>query len=344
MSAGSANLIGLRVVLRRRAGVRDGRVVYSDVLGQLVGVAGGVLSVRRDDGSTVTVAAEDVHRLRAVPPGRAEIIALEEVAARGWPAPETARLGSWLLRAGEGWTRRANSALLLGEPGMPVPAALDRVRSWYTARALPAVLAIPLPAQAPADHTAARLGWVVDVETEVLTAPITSARVTSAQVTPAQVTPARVTSAPAAATSGPLDPAEPAAGDPGVLLSGTLSPQWEAVYRARTVPPVGRRILAGPATVTFASIELDGTTVAIGRGVVVQDWLGVAAVEVLPGYRRRGLAGRLTGGLFGWGAAHGARRCYVQAEAANAPALGLYASLGFTRHHRYRNRVAPGSR
>jgi GNAT superfamily N-acetyltransferase len=339
MSAGSANLIGLRVVLRRRAGVRDGRVVYSDVLGQLVGVAGGVLSVRRDDGSTVTVAAEDVHRLRAVPPGRAEIIALEEVAARGWPAPETARLGSWLLRAGEGWTRRANSALLLGEPGMPVPAALDRVRSWYAARALPAVLAIPLPAQAPADHTAARLGWAVDVETEVLAAPITSA-----PVTPAQVTSAQVTSGPAAAASGPLDPAEPAAGGAGVLLSGTLSPRWEAVYRARTVPAVGRRILTGPATVTFASIELDGTTVAIGRGVVVEDWLGVAAVEVLPGYRRRGLAGRLTGGLLRWGAAHGARRCYVQVEAANAPALGLYASLGFTRHHRYRTRVAPGSR
>ena len=312
MSAGSADFIGLRVVLRRRAGVRDGRVLYSDVLGKLVDVAGGVLSVRRDDGSTVTVAAEDVHRLRAVPPGRVDILALEAVAARGWPAPETALLGAWLLRAGEGWTRRANSALLLGDPGMPVPAALDRVRSWYAQRGLPAVLAAPLPAQAPADRAAARLGWVLDVETEVLTAPIAPA------------------------------PAAAAAGGAGVVLSGTLTPQWEAAYRARGVPPVGRRILTAPATVTFASLEVDGTTVAIGRGVVVDDWLGVAAVEVLPGYRRRGLARRVTAGLLGWGAARGARRCYLQVESANTPALALYATLGFTRHHRYRNRVAPG--
>jgi GNAT superfamily N-acetyltransferase len=314
MTTGSADLVGARVVLRRRAGVRDGRVLYSDVLGTLVDAAAGVLSVRRDDGSTVTVAAEDVHRLRAVPPGSAEILGLEAVAARGWPAPDTARLGGWLLRAGGGWTRRANSTLLLGDPGMPVADALDRVRSWYADRGLPAVLAVPLPAQAPADHTAARLGWTVDVETEVLTAPV---------------------------PAGAGDPGGADPGDPGVLLSGTLTPQWESVYRARTVPPVGRRILEGPDTVVFASIVADGTTVAIGRGVVVEGWLGVAAVEVLPGYRRRGLAGRITAGLLGWGAARGARRCYLQVESVNTAARALYARLGFTPHHRYRNRVAP---
>jgi len=306
MSTRPADLVGLRVVLRRRAGVRGGRVVYADILGKLVGVAGEGLSVRRDDGSTVTVPAEDVHRLRAVPAGRADILALEAVTARGWPAPETAWLGSWLLRAGGGWTRRANSALALGDPGMPVPDALDAVRSWYAERGLPALLAVPLPTQARADHTAARLGWTVDVETEVLTAPVGAAAVHS-----------------------------------DVLLSDTLTPHWEAVYQARTVPPVARRILTAPDTVTFASIVRDGQTVAIGRGVVVDDWLGVAAVEVLPGYRRRGLARRLTAGLLGWGAARGAHRCYVQVESANAAALTLYASLGFTRHHRYRNRIAP---
>src|SRR5262249_18729532 len=138
----------------------------------LLDVSDGLLSIRLEDGSTATVAEEDVHRLRAVPPGRADILALEAVAARGWPAPDTARLGGWLLRAGEGWTRRANSALLLAAPARPVPAALDAVRDWYAARRLPAALAVPLPAQAPADHTAARLGWAADAETEVLTAPV----------------------------------------------------------------------------------------------------------------------------------------------------------------------------
>src|SRR5436305_5735944 len=247
MSAGSQDLVGLRVVLRRRAGVRDGRVVYSDVLGRLVSVAGGVLSVRRDDGSTVTVAADDVHRLRAVPPGRADILALEEIAARGWPAPETDRLGSWLLRAGGGWTRRANSALLLGDPGMPVAQALDRVRDWYAARGLPAAVAVPLPAQAAADRTADRLGWVAEVDVEVLTAAV------PADPAPADPAPAD----PAPADPAPADPAPV----PGVLLADRPSRQWQAAYRARTVSPVGRRILTAPSTVTFASITRDGTTV-----------------------------------------------------------------------------------
>jgi N-acetylglutamate synthase len=307
MSTRSADLVGLRVVLRRRAGIRDGRVVYSDVLGRLVDVTDGVLTVRRDDGSTVTVAAQDVHRLRAVPPGRADILALEEIAARGWPAPQTERLGGWLLRAGGGWTRRANSALLLGDPGMPVPDALERVRAWYDDRGLRPVVAVPLPAQAPADATAATLGWAADVDVDVLTA----------------------------ALPGDRPPV------PGVLVSDRLTPQWEAVYRARTVPPVGRRILTAPETVAFASLGQDGRTVAIGRGVVVDGWLGVAAVEVLAGHRRRGLGRRVTAALLGWGASRGARRCYLQVEADNAAAQGLYAALGFTRHHRYRNRAAP---
>ena len=45
------------------------------------------------------------------------IEALERAAARHWQAPETERLGEWLLRAAAGFTGRANSALPLGDPG-----------------------------------------------------------------------------------------------------------------------------------------------------------------------------------------------------------------------------------
>ncbi len=152
-----ADLVGRRVVLRRHAGERDGRPLFSDVLGELV-EAGDWLVVRRADGSLVRVPSAEVHRLRAIPAGRAEIVELEEAAALGWPALETERLGDWLLRAAEGWTRRANSALVLGDPGVPDP--LERVREWYTARGLPAWMAIPLPAMAAVDHAAARAGWV----------------------------------------------------------------------------------------------------------------------------------------------------------------------------------------
>jgi GNAT superfamily N-acetyltransferase len=302
----SAELVGRRVVLRRRAGERDGRPLFSDVLGELI-ESGDRLVVRRANGEIVSVPSAEVHRLKPIPPGRAEIFALEEVAAVGWPAPETARWGGWLLRAAEGWTRRANSALLLGDPGRPVEDALERVRAWYVERGLTPRLAIPLPPMAPADHAAGRLGWAADVDVEVLTAPV-----------------------------------EPTTPDPGVILEDTPSPEWCEVYAARTVPAVGVRVLTAPDTVTFGSIVDGGTTVAIGRGVINAGWLGVAAMEVRPEYRRQGLAARILNALLAWGAERGATRCYLQVEATNAAALALYGRHGFTGHHRYRTRYFIG--
>ena len=55
---------------------------------------------------------------------------LERAAAQHWQAPEQERLGEWLLRAAEGFTGRANSALPLGDPGLPRPEAVAYVTDW----------------------------------------------------------------------------------------------------------------------------------------------------------------------------------------------------------------------
>jgi N-acetylglutamate synthase len=48
-----------------------------------------------------------------------DVADLERLATRGWRGAEEAPLGEWLLRAGGGFTGRANSALVAGNPGMP---------------------------------------------------------------------------------------------------------------------------------------------------------------------------------------------------------------------------------
>ena len=68
---------------------------------------------------------------------------LECAAALHWQAPETERLGDWLLRAAEGFTGRANSALPLGDPGVPLPEAVAVVEDWYRRRALPPMIVVP---------------------------------------------------------------------------------------------------------------------------------------------------------------------------------------------------------
>jgi ribosomal protein S18 acetylase RimI-like enzyme len=138
----------------------------------------------------------------------------------------------------------------------------------------------------------------------------------------------------------------------GVHLSQTPGEDWLALAAERKggLPAAALHILwpgslTAPRQVRFASVY-DGSLVAAARGVVDGDWLGLSLVEVVPAARRRGLARAVTGALAGWARDAGATRAYLQVEEHNEAAVALYASMGFTTHHRYvtyRLAVRPGT-
>src|SRR5450432_4240420 len=101
---------------------------------------------------------------------------LELVAAGSWQATEQARLGDWMLRAAEGFTGRSNSALAVGDPGLPLAEAVDQVCDWYRARGLTPMIAVPFPVGVPETSAVDRLlierGWPLrSVAATVMTAP-----------------------------------------------------------------------------------------------------------------------------------------------------------------------------
>jgi len=251
--------------------------------------------------------------LMAMPVSIAEV---EAVAAQGWRAPEEARLGGWLLRAAEGFTGRANSALAVGDPGLPLADALARVCDWYAARGLPPMIAIPHPLGRPGDGHVDRFldrrGWGVRAGPAVVMT---------------------------AATAG-VPRSGPAA---GTELRPEPDQAWLDLYHGYRglLPPVARRLLLSAPFQAFASIRRDGGTVAIGRVAVAAGWGGLSAVAVHPGHRRAGLAGAITAALAGAAAGQGAARLYLQVAEDNTPAIALYARCGFTGHHGYRYRTAP---
>jgi GNAT superfamily N-acetyltransferase len=244
---------------------------------------------------------------------------LEQRAALGWRAPEEERLGGWLLRAADGFTGRANSALATGDPGCPLDQAARAVQDWYQARGLPAMIAIPYPAgrpQAiPLDGFLAGLGWGVRVRiATVMTAP-------AGQVARAART------APA-----------------GVEMDPEPSEDWLALYHYRgqpSLPPIARQVLTSAPWQAFASIRDGAETIAIGRVAAAADWAGLTAIEVAPGYRRRGLATVVTAALAARAAERGAEHVYLQVEDDNEPARMLYRRIGFAAHHDYHYRIAP---
>jgi GNAT superfamily N-acetyltransferase len=237
---------------------------------------------------------------------------LERLAARTWRGLEEEPFGDWLLRASGGFTGRANSALVVGEPPQPLPEAIDGVAHWYAQRGLRPMAQVPVPGAERADAAFAAAGWETVEDVLVLTARL----------------------------DGWAPP------DVAVDLAASPDDTWLAGYRYRgtPLPPVAREVLLNADDPVFAAVRLEpgpAPLAAVARGAVADGWLCVTAVTVDERYRRRGLATALMAALGSWGRDRGARACLLQVVETNAPALALYDRLGFTEHHRYHYRLGP---
>lgn len=130
--------IGNRVSIRYR--VPDG---LTDVIGHLEATSP-VVVVRTASDGTVEVnpaGVVSVRELSGRPVRNSEIRALEHAAALAWPGTEQHWIGGWFLRAADGHTSRANSAVPLQMSA--TLAELPAVARWYGERGLPAWLALP---------------------------------------------------------------------------------------------------------------------------------------------------------------------------------------------------------
>ncbi|MET8349891.1 GNAT family N-acetyltransferase [Micromonospora sp. NPDC005206] len=314
--------VGHRIVVRRIVGIREGRPLFSDALGELVELSETHLTLATAQGQ-LRVPVAQVHRAKRVPPTRrptaAAVVALERAADEAWPAPTRGRLGDWLLRAADGWTGRANSALPIGDPDRTLPAAVDAVERWYAEQGRPALINTPLPLAAPVGAELDTRGWGSRPPTLVQTAPL------------------------------PLVDLDPGAGSAAagadVDLVAAPSTAWLAIAAGRKggLPDAARHVLTAVDQVRFAHVYVDGTLVAIGRGTVTGQgrWLGLSLIEVLPEARRQGLARTVIAALADWGGSAGATHAFLQVEQHNTAAVALYRRLGFTTHHTYLTRVAP---
>jgi ribosomal protein S18 acetylase RimI-like enzyme len=304
----SASDVGHRVVLRRRAGVSDGRPQYTDVLGELLALTDEVAVVRKKDATEVRVPLAEVTRAKRVPPAprrRPTDLALERIAALGWPGTETAEAGGWLLRAGGGFTGRANSALpTRDDPDLGV------VASWYAARGLPALAQVPLTH--PLYAHLGREGWE----------PLHGALVLTAR-------------------RDDVLAATRARADLAVHTADTPDDDWLSLYHHRggPLPDAAVGVLTAGGRPEFHTLRSGGRVAAICRTATAEGWLGLTAVEVAPGHRRQGLATHLLRHVT---QRTGALDLYLQTERDNTAALALYRRAGFAVHHEYRYLRAPG--
>ncbi|MET8899429.1 MULTISPECIES: GNAT family N-acetyltransferase [unclassified Streptomyces] len=311
--------VGKRVSVRRLSEAGGSLEKFTDTVGVLTSWTDGVLLITRKSGETVRVAESALVAGKVVPPAparrRGPAASYEElarIAARAWPPVESEWLGEWQLRAAAGFTRRANSVLPLGDPGLPLDDALSAVRRWYGARGLPAFVQTATGAEGTQERLCAELerrGWVREVSAEVWT--------------------------------GALAPVADLTEGAGVVLSRDADEAWLARYQRKGAGEVALRVLGGGPSVWFATVPGGDAPAAIGRCVVDGRWASFAAVEVDPAQRRRGLATAVMAALARRALDEGASAAWLQVETENAGARALYTGMGFSAHHAYHHYREP---
>lgn len=322
-SGAEGSYVGDRVVVRCRLGAggpADWRPApnpaprtpasptLSDVTGFLVDDGDPLLISR--NGITESIprdAITSVRLLTARPVRNTEIRNLEYAAARAWPGIESEWIDGWLVRAGGGFTRRANSAVPADRAARADADTLRRIGEWYAARGLPVLLAAP-DRLVPTGHLP---GEPASGVIHVLTRPVDG----YPAVTPGVA----------------------------VDLAAQPSPAWIRAYGGERADAetVTRVVSASDGPVTVASVtDGDGTLVGTGRASVTTapdgaHRLGVTALWTAPGRRRSGIGDAIMSRLIGWGTAQGATVAYVQTEVENRVAGNWYRRRGFALHHTY---------
>jgi len=310
-------VVGQRVVVRRvvpgETGPSGGPAL-TDVLGTCESWDAEKTRIRAEDGTVTTIALADIVSGKPVPPRASRFSRLtdDEVELRATALFRPAaveRVGDWLLRYAGGTNGRPNSILPVGDPGTAIDDALARAAQFYAdhGRSPVAQVVVGSPVQAELEDR----GWVRlrpdEADTEVRLAGV-----------------AKLSRALSGLDTGDVTYADTLTRDWLVGNEGAQA-NFDVVSSTLDLPEVA-----------FASIEADGAQVARARVNLADDWAFLADLTVQPEARRAGLGRRVTAGCVEWAAERGASVMLLQVIGDNEPALRLYESLGFERHHAYR--------
>jgi len=163
------HVVGTRVVVRRLVPGETGPTggpAMTDVLGVCLRWSDGECVVQPETGPAVTIPLRLIVSGKPVPPrpsvrSRVSPLEVHRHVASLWPDVTVEEVGDWVLRAAppvDGrLLRRANSALAMGDPGVALSEALDRVREFAGRHDRPPLAVVEVGSET--ETALASLGW-----------------------------------------------------------------------------------------------------------------------------------------------------------------------------------------
>ena len=118
-----------------------------------------------------------------------------------------------------------------------------------------------------------------------------------------------------------------------VVLLDAPGDAWASVYTAPGFDAedgaLRVQLLSRSRFARYAYVQSAGVSLAAGTACISRDWLSVHGMRTLPHAQGQGLGTSLLTAFVGLARQRGISRAFLQVEADNAPALGLYRRFGF---------------
>lgn len=239
---------------------------------------------------------------------------LENLAFRTWLPAEIGLAGGWALGATGGFTRRANSAQALGDPGIPRTEIGEALEGWYRRRHLAPCAKISPATPEWVDPMLKERGWKLVSPASVMTLSLTQTTMDAGRY-----------------------PVSTFAMPPSRWLY--LSTDWEDYDPASLDSHQG--ILQRIPTPGFLTLHDKGEAVAVGICALEGSDAYLYGIVVDPRHRRKGMGRAMTQALLNFARSKNAHRALLQVLHANLAARKLYESLGFQEAYRYHYRELP---
>jgi ribosomal protein S18 acetylase RimI-like enzyme len=230
-----------------------------------------------------------------------------------WPALQTMLYDGWVLRFANGYTRRANSVNPLYASARDVDEKIQACEALYRDKGLPVVFKMTAESQPRGlDTRLAARDYQVDALTSVQLLDLSHWEDNAAGV-------------------ADLAPSETEEWQEAFCRLSRIAGDRQATLR--------QMLCAILPAKCFASVRVEGQIVACGLGVMQDGYVGLFDIVTDAERRRQGHGERLVRSLLSWSKAQGAHTAYLQVMLNNAPALRLYAKLGFREAYQYWYRV-----
>lgn len=240
---------------------------------------------------------------------------LEELGLNSSQPPAQLLYDGWLLRYSPGKAKRARSVNALHPGTIPLEEKIGHCERHYAQAGLPAIFritpfSVPGELEAVLEARAYRKFDLTCVET--------------------------------------ADLAANSRADDDARVSVAALDQWvRAVGELRGSPP--EHVAAHALRLQSISlprhqvlVHESGKVLAAGLAIAEDGAVGLFDIVVHPEHRRAGLARAVVSSLLSHAAGQGARTAYLQVDAANVPALALYAQFGFSLAYHYWYRAREG--